>query len=152
MSLFLFSYGLLGPSGCGKTTLLRCILGRLKLAEGHVMTLGRSPGSRGHSVPGADVGYMPQVGIGKRGLDGEHNGGREEGERKLKGHLIALGRLPAWKSRSEPRADGTGEHEWRGGAESHMLTLGSLPGSLGHSVVELVTGFQSPRGPHVGNK
>ncbi len=60
------SYGLLGPSGCGKTTLLRCILGRLKLAEGHVMTLGRSPGSRGHSVPGVDVGYMPQVGAWRR--------------------------------------------------------------------------------------
>ncbi len=58
---FHFRYGLLGPSGCGKTTLLRCILGRLKLDHGHVMTLGKTPGSRGHQVPGRSVGYMPQV-------------------------------------------------------------------------------------------
>lgn len=54
-------YGLLGPSGCGKTTLLRCILGRLNLNSGRVTVLGKPPGSRGHHVPGRDVGYMPQV-------------------------------------------------------------------------------------------
>ena len=55
------SYGLLGPSGCGKTTLLRCILGRLKLNKGKILALGGVPGSLGHTVPGRDVGYMPQV-------------------------------------------------------------------------------------------
>lgn len=53
-------YGLLGSSGCGKTTLLRCILGRLSLAAGSVEVLGQPPGSKGHHVPGRDVGYMPQ--------------------------------------------------------------------------------------------
>ena len=55
------SYGLLGSSGCGKTTLLRCLLGRLRLESGRVTTLGHPPGSRGHNIPGRDVGYMPQV-------------------------------------------------------------------------------------------
>lgn len=53
-------YGLLGPSGCGKTTLLRCIIGRLQLSRGEVTVLGARPGSRGHQVPGRDVGFMPQ--------------------------------------------------------------------------------------------
>jgi len=56
-----YSYGLLGPSGCGKTTLLRCIVGRLKIDDGHLITLRRPPGSVGHNVPGKLVGYMPQV-------------------------------------------------------------------------------------------
>ena len=53
-------YGLLGPSGCGKTTLLRCIVGRLQLNRGEVIVLGERPGTRGHQVPGRDVGFMPQ--------------------------------------------------------------------------------------------
>ena len=54
------SYGLLGPSGCGKTSLLRCILNQLKPASGAVLIFGSKPGSKGSSVPGPGVGYMPQ--------------------------------------------------------------------------------------------
>jgi ABC-type multidrug transport system ATPase subunit len=50
----------LGPSGCGKTTLLRCIVGRLQLNRGEAIVFGKRPGSRGHPVPGREVGYMPQ--------------------------------------------------------------------------------------------
>lgn len=56
-----FRYGLLGPSGCGKTTLLRCIIGRLTWESGDILTLGKKPGTVGHSVPGVSIGYMPQV-------------------------------------------------------------------------------------------
>ncbi|XP_061084690.1 ABC transporter G family member 20 [Conger conger] len=53
-------YGLLGPSGCGKTTLLKCIVGTLKIARGHITVLGKPPAFPGHEVPGRMVGYMPQ--------------------------------------------------------------------------------------------
>ncbi|KAL4641420.1 ABC transporter G family member 20-like [Arapaima gigas] len=53
-------YGLLGPSGCGKTTLLKCIVGTLKISRGHIAVLGRPPAFPGHGVPGRMVGYMPQ--------------------------------------------------------------------------------------------
>lgn len=55
------SYGLLGPSGCGKTTLLKCIVGTLKISRGHITVLGKPPAFPGHEVPGKMVGYMPQV-------------------------------------------------------------------------------------------
>jgi len=53
-------YGLLGPSGCGKTTLLKCMVGKLKLDSGKVRVYGHAPGSRESGVPGSRVGYMPQ--------------------------------------------------------------------------------------------
>uniref|UniRef100_A0A8C2CUR9 ATP-binding cassette, sub-family H, member 1 n=1 Tax=Cyprinus carpio TaxID=7962 RepID=A0A8C2CUR9_CYPCA len=53
-------YGLLGPSGCGKTTLLKCIVGTLKISHGHITVLGKPPAFPGHEVPGRMVGYMPQ--------------------------------------------------------------------------------------------
>ncbi|XP_078128557.1 ABC transporter G family member 23 isoform X1 [Sander vitreus] len=53
-------YGLLGPSGCGKTTLLKCIVGTLKISWGHIAVLGKPPAFPGHDVPGKMVGYMPQ--------------------------------------------------------------------------------------------
>ncbi|XP_036402793.1 ABC transporter G family member 23 isoform X1 [Megalops cyprinoides] len=53
-------YGLLGPSGCGKTTLLKCIVGTLKISRGHITVLGKPPAFPGHEVPGKMVGYMPQ--------------------------------------------------------------------------------------------
>ncbi|KAJ8248152.1 hypothetical protein GJAV_G00238890 [Gymnothorax javanicus] len=53
-------YGLLGPSGCGKTTLLKCIVGTLKISRGRITVLGKPPASPGHEVPGKMVGYMPQ--------------------------------------------------------------------------------------------
>ncbi|KAK3538124.1 hypothetical protein QTP70_030294, partial [Hemibagrus guttatus] len=53
-------YGLLGPSGCGKTTLLKCIVGTLKISRGHISVLGKPPRFPGHEVPGRMVGYMPQ--------------------------------------------------------------------------------------------
>ncbi|XP_023345381.1 ABC transporter G family member 20 [Eurytemora carolleeae] len=53
-------YGLLGPSGCGKTTLLKCMVGKLRLDAGKVRVFGSAPGDRNTGVPGARVGYMPQ--------------------------------------------------------------------------------------------
>ncbi|XP_049455918.1 ABC transporter G family member 20 isoform X3 [Epinephelus fuscoguttatus] len=53
-------YGLLGPSGCGKTTLLKCIVGTLKISRGRITVLGKPPAFPGHGVPGRMVGYMPQ--------------------------------------------------------------------------------------------
>ncbi|XP_064173396.1 ABC transporter G family member 20 isoform X2 [Anguilla rostrata] len=53
-------YGLLGPSGCGKTTLLKCIVGMLKISRGHITVLGKPPAFPGHEVPGKMVGFMPQ--------------------------------------------------------------------------------------------
>ena len=54
------AYALLGPSGCGKTTLLKCIVGKLRVDSGSVLVFGDSPGSEASGVPGSRVGYMPQ--------------------------------------------------------------------------------------------
>jgi len=67
-----YSYGLLGASGCGKTTLLRCVLGRLRIQSGKILILGKPPGAKGHNVPGNGVGYMPQVSIIQGNLIGKN--------------------------------------------------------------------------------
>jgi ABC-2 type transport system ATP-binding protein len=50
-------FGLLGPSGCGKTTLIKMIVGMLKVDEGEISVLN-------HKVPSmsllSDIGYMAQ--------------------------------------------------------------------------------------------
>lgn len=53
-------YGLLGPSGCGKTSLLRCVMGCLKVNSGDIKVFGASPGTRDSGIPGPLVGFMPQ--------------------------------------------------------------------------------------------
>ncbi|CAG2105029.1 unnamed protein product [Medioppia subpectinata] len=53
-------FALLGPNGTGKTTLMRVILGELKLTMGTVDVFGKEPGSIGSGIPGPGVGYMPQ--------------------------------------------------------------------------------------------
>jgi zinc/manganese transport system ATP-binding protein len=47
--------GLIGPNGTGKTSLLRVVLGQLRVAQGSVRVLGRPPG-RGNPA----IGYVPQ--------------------------------------------------------------------------------------------
>ena len=48
-------YSLLGPSGGGKTTLLKLILGRLKMQQGNLTVLGMSPGEAN-----SNISFMPQ--------------------------------------------------------------------------------------------
>jgi ABC-2 type transport system ATP-binding protein len=50
--------GLLGPSGCGKTTLMRCIVGVQRVAEGDVQVLGLPAGDPRLR---RDVGYVTQA-------------------------------------------------------------------------------------------
>lgn len=48
-------YALLGPSGGGKTTLLKLILGRLKMQQGMISVLGMTPGEAN-----SNISFMPQ--------------------------------------------------------------------------------------------
>ncbi|MBQ5317453.1 MAG: ABC transporter ATP-binding protein [Oscillospiraceae bacterium] len=49
----------LGPNGCGKTTLLRCITGLLKLADGKVLLDGQS--MTGDKTQWQKMAYVPQL-------------------------------------------------------------------------------------------
>ncbi len=48
-------YSLLGPSGGGKTTLLKLMLGRLKLQSGTIRVLGKPAGKQNNFIS-----FMPQ--------------------------------------------------------------------------------------------
>lgn len=51
------------PPGCGKTTLLKCILGQIQGFSGEICLFGGQAGASSGfnlSIPGRDVGYMPQ--------------------------------------------------------------------------------------------
>uniref|UniRef100_A0A8C7K6Q5 ATP-binding cassette, sub-family H, member 1 n=1 Tax=Oncorhynchus kisutch TaxID=8019 RepID=A0A8C7K6Q5_ONCKI len=50
-------YGLLGPSGCGKTTLLKCILGTLKISRGHISVCGEAARISWSPGPWEDGGF-----------------------------------------------------------------------------------------------
>jgi len=47
--------GVIGPNGTGKTTLLRALLGQVRLSSGQITVLGKPPG-RGNPL----IGYVPQ--------------------------------------------------------------------------------------------
>ena len=53
-------FAILGSSGAGKTTLVRAIIGNLRLQSGSVLVFGVRPGSKHSDIPGPGVGYMPQ--------------------------------------------------------------------------------------------
>ncbi|CAG2120043.1 unnamed protein product, partial [Medioppia subpectinata] len=53
-------FAMLGPNGTGKTTLMRVILGQLRLTSGTIEVFGKMAGSAGLGIPGPGVGYMPQ--------------------------------------------------------------------------------------------
>ena len=50
-------YGLLGPNGSGKTTFIRCLAGMLRIDDGTVTVLGRTPRE---AVAAGRIGYMTQ--------------------------------------------------------------------------------------------
>jgi zinc transport system ATP-binding protein len=55
--------GIIGPNGGGKTTLLKVILGLIKLAQGKVSVLGQPP-EKSHR----HIGYIPQYNLFDRGF------------------------------------------------------------------------------------
>lgn len=52
---------ILGPNGCGKTTLLKCLIGLLKLSKGRVLLDDRDIGQLGRRDIATLVGYVPQL-------------------------------------------------------------------------------------------
>ncbi len=52
---------ILGPNGCGKTTLLKCLIGLLKLSKGHVWLDGQEIDKLGRREVAKVVGYVPQL-------------------------------------------------------------------------------------------
>jgi iron complex transport system ATP-binding protein len=52
---------ILGPNGCGKTTLLKCMIGLLRMSKGHVWLDGREIGQLGRREIAKVVGYVPQL-------------------------------------------------------------------------------------------
>lgn len=52
---------LLGPNGCGKTTLLDCILGLLKIKEGHITVNGINTAKVPPHLLARQVAYVPQI-------------------------------------------------------------------------------------------
>lgn len=47
--------GVFGPNGAGKSTLMRCLLGLVPLASGHLSVFGEPPGRMNR-----EIGYLPQ--------------------------------------------------------------------------------------------
>jgi iron complex transport system ATP-binding protein len=52
---------ILGPNGCGKTTLLKCLIGLLKMSKGQVWLNGRDIDKLGRREIAKVVGYIPQL-------------------------------------------------------------------------------------------
>lgn len=52
---------ILGPNGCGKTTLLKCLIGLLRLSKGRVWLGDREIGELGRREIANLVGYVPQL-------------------------------------------------------------------------------------------
>lgn len=52
---------ILGPNGCGKTTLLKCLIGLLRLGKGHVWLEEREISRLGRRDIARMVGYVPQL-------------------------------------------------------------------------------------------
>ena len=54
---------ILGPNGCGKTTLLKCLVGLLKVEGGRISLNGREVSQMGRRDLAKVIGYVPQLHI-----------------------------------------------------------------------------------------
>ena len=52
---------ILGPNGCGKTTLLKCLIGLLKLNKGRVLLNDQDIDKLGRREIAKSIGYIPQL-------------------------------------------------------------------------------------------